>query len=185
MGEKNGAGEKGSPAFGRTLDDPHMRLMRAYAAQASYLRPRAAELGIGQGQPKVLVFVADRGPVSQREIADFFEVDPAAVSRALDALERAGLVACAPGRDRRSKAVTATEQGRVTAEAWELVCDAEREVMLRGFSPSERRDFMDYLARVRANLRGGEKNAVAPEAPTDPTAPTAPAAPTAPEGGER
>lgn len=166
MLSENGAGKGGAAGLGRSLDDPHMRLMRAYAAQASYLRPRAAELGIGQGQPKVLVFVAAHGPVSQREIADFFEVDPAAVSRALDALERAGLVESAPGRDRRSKAVSATGSGRAAAEAWELVCDAEREDMLRGFSAAERRALMDYLGRVRANLRAA-------------------AAQAAPEGGER
>ncbi len=157
MDEKNGGGEKDEPRLGRTLDDPHMRLMRAYAAQCGYLRPRAAELGIGQGQPKVLVFVACRGPVSQREVADFFEVDPAAVSRALDALERAGLVASAPGRDRRSKAVTATERGRAAAEAWERVCDEEREAMLAGFSPEERAEFVDLLERARANLRAAAR----------------------------
>ena len=70
------------PVLGRSLDDPHMRVMRVYAAQCGYLRPRAAELGIGQGQPKVLVYVAAHGPVSQREIADFFGLDPAAARRA-------------------------------------------------------------------------------------------------------
>lgn len=145
--------EKDEGAVGRALSDPHMRLMRAYAAQCGYLRPRAAELGIGQGQPKILVFVAAHGPVSQREIADFFELDPAAVSRSLDALERAGLVACAPGRDRRSKSVTVTGRGLETARAWELVCDEEREAMLSGFAPEEREAFMGYLERARANLR--------------------------------
>lgn len=157
------------PVLGRSLDDPHMRVMRVYAAQCGYLRPRAAELGIGQGQPKILVYVAAHGSVSQREIADFFELDPAAVSRSLDALERAGLVATAPGRDRRSKAVTATERGLGTAHAWERVCDAEREVVLGGFTAEERELFMGLLARAHANLRAagrGEKNLA-----TDPASP--------------
>ena len=72
--------EKDEGAVGRALSDPHMRLMRAYAAQCGYLRPRAAELGIGQGQPKILVFVAAHGPVSQREIADFFGTSMANVN---------------------------------------------------------------------------------------------------------
>ena len=111
--------EKNEPRLGRSLDDPHMRLMRAYAAQCGYLRPRAAELGIGPG----------RSPAPRH----------------------------AAGRDRRSKAVTATERGRAAAEAWERVCDEEREAMLAGFSPEERVEFVGLLERARANLRAAAR----------------------------
>lgn len=145
--EKNGA------ALGRSLEDFHMRLMRAFHAQRAYLKPSVDGLGLGPGQAKLLVYLAVHGPSSQREVAGFFETDPASVSRMFDSLERSGFVTSAPGRDRRTKALELTERGRDAATRWELACDDEQEVMLGGFSPEEEAAFADYLSRARANLR--------------------------------
>ncbi|MBM6775239.1 winged helix-turn-helix transcriptional regulator [Olsenella profusa] len=130
-----------------------MRLMRAFHAQRTYFKPRVDALGLGPGQAKVLVYLAVRGPASQREVADYFECDPGAVSRMLDTMERAGLVTSAPGRDRRVREASVTERGLAAADGWELFCDEEQKVMLRGFSPAEREQFADLLGRARANLR--------------------------------
>ena len=61
----------------------HMLLYRAFHAQRSRLRPRLRELGLGPGQPKLLSYLDRHGPCRQKELADYFEVDPAAVSRML------------------------------------------------------------------------------------------------------
>ena len=61
----------------------HMLLYRAMHAQRSYLRPCLRELGLGTGQPKLLRFLSSHGPCRPKEIADYFEIDPAAVSRKL------------------------------------------------------------------------------------------------------
>ena len=143
--------------LGRSLDDFHMRLLRALHAQRTFLRARLGELGLGPGQPKLLVYLAVQGSANQREIADFFECDPGAVSRMLDALARAGFVTAAPGRDRRTRSVQLTERGREAAVAWDECCDEEVEAALAGFSPAERAQFMDYLARAHANLRSALK----------------------------
>lgn len=145
--------EKDGAALGRSLEDFHMRLMRAFHAQRAYLRPSVDGLGLGPGQAKLLVYLAVHGPSSQREVAEFFETDPASVSRMFDSLERAGFVTSAPGRDRRTKALELTERGRDAATSWELACDDEQEAMLAGFSSEERRTFADYLSRAHANLR--------------------------------
>ena len=137
---------------GASLEDFHMRLMRAFHAQRTYLRPRVDELGLGPGQAKLLVYLSVHGQSSQRDLATFFECDPGAVSRMLDALERAGFVTSAPGHDRRTKLAELTEAGRAAAHAWDEVCAAEQEVMLAGFSPEERATFTDLLGRARANL---------------------------------
>ena len=70
-----------------------------------------------------------------------------------DALTRAGFVSSAPGRDRRTKALTLTERGLAAADVWDVECAEEQEVMLAGFSPEERAAFADYLVRAHANLR--------------------------------
>lgn len=146
-------GAGGAPRRGRSLEDVHMRLMRAFHAQRAYLRPSVDALGLGPGQAKLLVYLMVHGPSSQREVADFFETDPGAVSRMFDSLERAGFVTSAPGRDRRTKALALTGRGEAAADAWELACDDEQEVALAGLSADERRELMVLLGRVHANLR--------------------------------
>lgn len=70
----------------------HMLLYRAFHAQHNFLRPSLGELGLGPGQPKLLNYLMNRGPCRQRELADYFEIDPAAVCRMLGlACKRAAL----------------------------------------------------------------------------------------------
>lgn len=144
---------QGGGQRGRALRDFHMHVYRLFHAQRAYLRPRIASLGMGPGQPKVLTYIAVRGVTTQREIADFFETDPATVCRMLDSLERAGFVRTCPGRDRRTKELAVTERGLSAAASWDLCCDEETDAMLRDFSPEEREQFEDYLLRAYANLR--------------------------------
>ena len=64
----------------------HILLYRAFHAQRNYLRPSLQELGLGSGQPKLLAYLAARGPCHQRQLADYFDVYPANVSRMVDSL---------------------------------------------------------------------------------------------------
>lgn len=129
-------------------------LYRAAHAQRALLHPFMATIGLGTGQPKFLSYLNTFGPCSQRELADYYELDPAGVSRALDALERKGFVAFEQNADdRRAKKVMLTAEGARVARSWDAACCEEAAAMLRGFSPEERAAFADYLARAHANLR--------------------------------
>ena len=101
----------------------HMLLYRAMHAQRSYLRPCLRELGLGTGQPKLLRFLSSHGPCRPKEIADYFEIDPAAVSRMLDVLEKGGFVTREPDETCRGKvdrpAVSETPRQRPLASAAE------------------------------------------------------------------
>ncbi len=144
--------EQSEKGRGRSLSDFHMLIYRLFHAQRAYLRPRIAELGMGPGQPKVCVFIALNGPVTQRQVASFFEMDPATACRMLESLERAGFVRSVPGTDRRKREYTATERGIAAAAGWDRACDAQQETLLEGFSAAEREQFRGFLARGYANL---------------------------------
>lgn len=75
----------------------------------------------------------------------------------MDTLERGGFVV--RRRDeasRRGDLVGLTEKGRRAVQAWTEFCAQEEEQMLRGFSPEERQQFAEYLARAYRNLREGK-----------------------------
>ena len=110
--------------LGRSLKDLHMLVYRLFHAQRAYLRPHIVELGMGPGQPKLLVSVALNGATNQRR----------------------------QGADRRRKEYAVTEAGLAAARAWEERCDDEAEVLLDGFSQEEREQFRAFLARGYENL---------------------------------
>ncbi len=148
----------GSAALGAaSIPDPiefRMLLYRAAHAQRQLLHPFMASVGLGTGQPKLLSYLAERGAAAQCELASYFELDPAGVSRMLDALERRGFVSISQGAgDRRSKVVEATPEGVRVARAWNAACREEVEAMLGGFDDAERAAFAGYLRRAHANLR--------------------------------
>ena len=121
-GEKDGAQERP----GRSFHDFHMLLFRAFHAQRNLLSPYVKRLGLGNGQPKILSYLAVKGPSTQRDLAEFYEIDAAAVSRMLDALERSGFItATASATDRRSKTIALTEQGIAAVNAWDAACVEE------------------------------------------------------------
>lgn len=135
----------------------HMRIYRLFHAQRTEMRREGAALGLGAGQPKLLSYLLARGGCMQKELADYFEVDPAVVSRMLLALEREGFISRDAGSPRRRCGlVELTEKGRKAAQAWLECGERFDERLLQGFSPEERDSFADYLARAYRNLRSEE-----------------------------
>ena len=65
------------PAFdedmrlGMSLNDIHMSISRAFHTMNNTTRPCARSLGLGQGQPRILSYIAVHGVSTQREIARF------------------------------------------------------------------------------------------------------------------
>ena len=124
----------------------HILLYRAFHAQRNYLRPSLQELGLGSGQPKLLAYLAARGPCHQKQLADYFDVDPANISRMVDSLERGGFVI--RRTDGRRDLVEVTGRGREASGLWQERCRQMEEVLLQGFTPEERDRFADYLFRA-------------------------------------
>lgn len=135
----------------------HMKIFRLFHAQRAELRPMGTALGLGAGQPKLLSYLSAHGSCMQKELADYFEVDPAAVSRMLAALERGGFITRDAGAPRRRCGlVELTDKGREASQKWAAYCESFDERLLRGFSAEEREQFADYLGRAYRNLRGEE-----------------------------
>ena len=136
----------------------HMLLYRAFHAQRKHLRQNMEPLGLGSGQPKLLAYLTVAGPCHQRELASYYELNPAAVSRMLEALERGGFVTRRPdAASRRRDLVEITDKGRRAHQQWEDRCQELEQVMLSDFTEKERAQFCDYLARAHRNLRSAEE----------------------------
>ncbi len=139
----------------------HMLLYRAYHAQRAYLRPYLEEMGLGFGQPKLIAYLEKNGPCRQKQLADYFEIDPAAVSRMLDSLMKGGFVTQRTDENsRRCYVVELTQQGLLASRQWQERCKEAENIMLEGFTPEDRKRFGTDLARVYRNFqtRKGESS---------------------------
>ena len=133
----------------------HMLLYRAFHAQRAALRPNLAKLGLGAGQPKILGYLSRNGASSQRQLADFYDVDPATVCRMLDSLQKGGFVSRRPDQaDRRRDLIELTPAGQEAYGQWQACCREMEEQMLAGFSQQERDLFSSFLSRAYQNLKG-------------------------------
>ena len=103
--------------------------------------------------------IRDRnGPSCQRQIADYFEIDPAAVSRMLDSLCKSGFVSRrVDEKNRRADVLELTEKGRQAHTHWKEQCAQAEQVMLQGFSDAEREQFADFLTRAYQNFKESAK----------------------------
>ncbi len=146
------ASEQQEQELGMSLTDIHMSVSRAFHTMNNSTRACARGLGLGQGQPRVLSYIAVFGVSTQREIAQYFSIDPSAVSRLLDPLERGGFLVSVPGRDRRARALDITEKGRAALASWERECRRVDAIMTDGFTEDEVSQLKDMLERLRKNL---------------------------------
>ena len=135
----------------------HMLLYRAYHAQRAFLRPYLEEMGLGFGQPKLIAYLEKNGPCRQKQLADYFEIDPAAVSRMLDSLMKGGFVTQRTDENsRRCHLVELTEQGVAASRQWKERCKEAEKIMLEVFTPEEREKFALALSRVYRNFQIGK-----------------------------
>lgn len=131
----------------------HILFYRAYHIQRKWVRARMQELGVGAGQPKLLAYLAEHGPCHQKQLADYYEVDPANVSRMVDSLEKGGFVTRRPdGKNRRRDLLAVTDKGRQAGAYWREQCDQVDQMMLKGLTDQERERFADALARAYQNV---------------------------------
>lgn len=138
--------------LGMSLTDIHMSVSRAFHAMNNSTRSCARQLGLGQGQPRILSYIAVNGVSTQREIARFYGIDPSGVSRLLDPLERNGFLRSVPGRDRRARALDLTDAGRAALASWERECRRVDQIMVQGMTDDEATQLKDLLERARQNL---------------------------------
>lgn len=109
----------------------------------------------GQGQARILMSLADSEHVSQRKLADECMLDVTTMSRALDRLEKQGLIERRrdPGC-RRAYQISLTDEGRQKAEEVKVGFNRLEEILFEGFGQTEMKDLAGKLEKIKDNLEG-------------------------------
>ncbi|MGO4417550.1 MarR family winged helix-turn-helix transcriptional regulator [Streptomyces sp. MCAF7] len=124
-------------------------LRRAHWRAASVMTEALRPLGIELRHFAVLIELVNRGATVQRDLAAATGSDKAGIMRAVDDLERKGLVVrnTVPG-DRRVRAVEITPQGLELFEAAHTAAEPLAERLVAGLGPGEPERLTDLLTRV-------------------------------------
>ena len=117
------------------------------------------EQGLTPARAHLLWELAERGPSTQRVLADALRVTPRNVTGLVDALVESGYVRRDPHpRDRRATLVTLTRSGFRVAAAMRRDRDGLAESLFAGMSATRLEGFLrgldDVLGRLRPQLQG-------------------------------
>lgn len=131
----------------------HVLVGKLLSAQKGAMAPYLAEESLSPGQPKILRYLTDHGPCKQKEIADFYVIEPATVSRILEHMHKQGLVLREHDqKDKRAAVVQISEKGKAVWKKMQTHFAKLEECELAGFSNQERQQFREYIARMYENL---------------------------------
>lgn len=125
------------------------------AARRRVLRPYFLEIGLtlGEGQPRILKWLAEHGPANQRELADGCRLDVTTMSRTLDRLAEAGYLERERNPEcRRSHRISLTPAGQEKAR--QVIAGFQRlnSLLLAGFGDAEIETLLAGLRRMLKNL---------------------------------
>jgi DNA-binding MarR family transcriptional regulator len=152
VNSETGKSDKDSRATDRPGDGSPfalgLLLRRAHARAASAMAGAVRPLGLELRHFAVLIVLVDRGPTTQRDLVEATGMDKAAIMRAVDDLERAGLAVrrAVPG-DRRARAVEITPHGVEVFDSAHVDAPGLAEELVSHLGPGEAEQLMDLLAR--------------------------------------
>jgi DNA-binding MarR family transcriptional regulator len=111
------------------------------------------EVGLYRGQQFILNVLWGHEGLAHSELAHKLQVQPATITNALKRMEKAGWVVRRPDEaDQRVSRVYLTDAGRGIRGAVERAWSEVDERAFAGFSPAERTQLGELLARIRENL---------------------------------
>lgn len=111
------------------------------------------EYGVGATEWRMLVMLTRKPESSVSEASETIGIDKGAVSRALAAMEKKGLVeAIVPDGDARRRKWLLTKDGKALHATILDVAMTRQRKLLAGFSEQEVKDFNAYLTRFMHNL---------------------------------
>ncbi|MDP4134010.1 MAG: MarR family transcriptional regulator [Bacillota bacterium] len=113
------------------------------------------EIGLHRSQHMLLMFLSRAESIpSQKEIADKFDISPAAVAGTIKKLEKEGYIEkTTSADDNRYNEIRITKKGRDMISKTHIIFSLLDEKMFKGFSDSEIDTFSAFLDRMLDNLK--------------------------------
>lgn len=112
--------------------------------------------GISIPEWRVMAAVAQAPAVAARDVVAVTPMDKMAVSRAVAALERKGLIDREPSSDKRVSTLKLTAKGETLFQRIAAIALKYEEALLQRLPPTDRKAFLDGLAALETVERAAE-----------------------------
>ena len=129
-------------------------ILKVMRLHRSVVEKRVGELGIHRTQYMLLNYISnsERAP-SQKQIAQSFDVTPAAIATSLKKMEKNGLIERKSDEaDNRIKVITVSEKGRELIEKTRELFSQTDEAMFNGVTEAEHAEIKRIFALMTDNL---------------------------------
>jgi DNA-binding MarR family transcriptional regulator len=128
------------------------RLLRTARATRTAFDRRMAEFDLTFQQAALLIRCSREPGARVQDLLPYLGVDGAAVTRLIDRLEAADLVARRAGKDRRSISLQPTPAGAALVPRLRTALEQLDRQVVQGFSESELRQLSEMLGRIATNV---------------------------------
>ncbi len=132
------------------------RLMKVNRLHRSVVEKRFKELGVHRTQHMMLVYISkSESPPSQKQLAEHFDVTPAAIAMSLKKMEKNGLIERTASKgDNRVNVVQLSEKGKSVLDQTRELFKVMDETAIQGISCEEFEILNSALDRMTVNLMG-------------------------------
>lgn len=121
------------------------------------LRKQIAPLNIVPGQFPILLALWEKDGITQTKLLQMIDVEQATMANTLKRMERDGLIQRKDHpKDARARNIFLTEKAHGLRNQAYATASAINAKALSGLSESERKDFLEYLRRVREKMKSGK-----------------------------
>lgn len=143
------AAESDRLVMSELAQDPGFLLVRARNIVQAAVAQRLGDLDLRVRQYAVLTLACSGEAPTQRELAQFLQLDPGQIVSLIDPLEEQGLVQrVVDENDRRNKLIVATPAGRALQRKAKALCEEANDESLAALSRAERMALQGLLFRV-------------------------------------
>jgi len=110
-----------------------------------------AEYGLYSSEWSIIVAIKETGPISQIALANYLNIEPAAISKTVVKLEEKGFVERKSGDDKREKKVSLTKEALSQYTIWEKTIHKHRQSILTGLSDENQHKLYEMLESIYSN----------------------------------
>lgn len=133
-----------------------LKLLAVSSAHAEMSRNAFTELGLTEGQPKILYILRRNDGLVQKDLADYCGIRQSTLTVLLTKLETQGYIrreVCYISGGKRAFKILLTNEGHIMADRLETVVDELEAKCFEGFSEKERELLLSMLTRVEGNIK--------------------------------
>jgi len=123
--------------------------------------------GIYSSEWSIITTLYHKKNISQKELASYLSIEPAAISKTVAKLEKKGYIDRKEGLDKREKIVFLTPLALEKYPTWQNLVAKHREALLANTSQTEQQQLYDLLTKIYKNaenytqvFKGESQNAI-------------------------